>query len=213
MRRMIDVDLLIAEFEKVYPLATNEMGGVVNKRIYDIINSIPVVPGRCSNDDCISRSDLKDKMKKAEEQADTFEMLVEFYEQIIDNAQPVEHERTTGKWIPLYPRTVGEWEYKCSNCGHRGFMHQHNFCSDCGADMREGIIKLVVTIANFVTKLLIERIKLRTFIFVVKWAKLFRLTCFRKDVENGWMRKPNGTTRKEANKNETSNYDNGTERA
>ena len=35
-----------------------------------------------------------------------------------------------GEWIPLYPRTVGEWEYKCSNCGHRGFMYNYNFCSD-----------------------------------------------------------------------------------
>lgn len=32
---------------------------------------------------------LKANMKKAEEQANTFEMLVEFYEQIIDNAPTV----------------------------------------------------------------------------------------------------------------------------
>lgn len=39
--------------------------------------------------DLISREALKANMKKAEEQADTFEMLVEFYEQIIDNAPTV----------------------------------------------------------------------------------------------------------------------------
>lgn len=62
MTRMIDVDLLIAEFEKVYPLATNEMGGVVNKKIYDIINSIPVVQESSPNNpagDLISRDALR----------------------------------------------------------------------------------------------------------------------------------------------------------
>ena len=54
-----------------------------------------------------------------------------------DNAPTVD-ERPQGEWIPLYPRTVGEWEYRCSNCGHRGFMYKYNFCSDCGADMRKG---------------------------------------------------------------------------
>lgn len=39
--------------------------------------------------DAISRSAVKANMKKADEQADTFEMLVELYEQIIDNAQAI----------------------------------------------------------------------------------------------------------------------------
>lgn len=30
-------------FEKIYPLATNEMGGVANKRIYEIIDNAPTV--------------------------------------------------------------------------------------------------------------------------------------------------------------------------
>lgn len=100
--------------------------------------------------DLISRSALKEQVKNEvcevcfdspdERQCSPNCKLCTF-KQLIDNAQPVEPERITGEWIPLYPRTVGEWEYKCSNCGHRGFMHQHNFCPDCGADMREGIIK------------------------------------------------------------------------
>ena len=141
MGRMIDVDLLIAEFEKVYPLATNEMGGVVNKRIYDIINSIPVVSERCPNADCISREALKKALELEYDDAlglcsDEVLATIKLNIKLVDDAQPVEPERTTGEWIPLYPRTVGEWEYKCSNCGHRGFMHQHNFCPDCGADIQ-----------------------------------------------------------------------------
>ena len=61
MERMIDVGLLIAEFEKVYPLATNEMGGVVNKRIYDIINSIPTVPESSNRADTVA---LLENIKK-----------------------------------------------------------------------------------------------------------------------------------------------------
>lgn len=41
--RLIDADALNEEFKEVYPLATNEMGGVVNKRIYEIIDNAPTV--------------------------------------------------------------------------------------------------------------------------------------------------------------------------
>lgn len=63
MTRMIDVDLLIAAFEKVYPLATNEMGGAVNKRIYDIINSIPVVPESCPTDTTALLEKIKEEIR------------------------------------------------------------------------------------------------------------------------------------------------------
>lgn len=41
-----------------------------------------------------------------------------------------------GEWIPLYQRTVGEWEYKCSNCGRRNIINQENLCPSCGAPMK-----------------------------------------------------------------------------
>lgn len=41
--RLIDANELKKAFEKVYPLATNEMGGVVNKPIYEIIDNAPTV--------------------------------------------------------------------------------------------------------------------------------------------------------------------------
>lgn len=40
----ISREALRKAFEAVYPLATNEMGGVVNKRIYDIIDNAQAVP-------------------------------------------------------------------------------------------------------------------------------------------------------------------------
>lgn len=40
---LISREALKKEFEKVYPLSVNEMGGVVNKRIYDIIDNAPTV--------------------------------------------------------------------------------------------------------------------------------------------------------------------------
>ena len=40
---LISREALKKEFEKVYPLAVNDMGGVVNKQIYDIIDNAPTV--------------------------------------------------------------------------------------------------------------------------------------------------------------------------
>ena len=40
---LISREALKKEFEKVYPLSTNEMGGVVNNRIYDLIDNAPTV--------------------------------------------------------------------------------------------------------------------------------------------------------------------------
>ena len=45
--------------------------------------------------------------------------------------------RPKGRWIPISLRTVGEWEYKCSNCWRRGFMTRYPSCPYCMADMRE----------------------------------------------------------------------------
>ena len=40
---LISREALKKDFEKVYPLTTNEIGGIVNKRIYDIIDNAPTV--------------------------------------------------------------------------------------------------------------------------------------------------------------------------
>lgn len=40
---LISREALKEAFEKVYPLSVNEMGGIVNKRIYDIIDNAPAV--------------------------------------------------------------------------------------------------------------------------------------------------------------------------
>ena len=40
---LISRDALKKAFEEVYPLATDEIGGVVNKQIYEIIDNAPTV--------------------------------------------------------------------------------------------------------------------------------------------------------------------------
>lgn len=40
---LISREALKKAFEEVYPLTTNELGGVVNKRIYEIIDNAPTI--------------------------------------------------------------------------------------------------------------------------------------------------------------------------
>lgn len=109
----------------------------------DIVNGLNAIRyGKPYNpsEDCISRSDVKDKMKKAEEQADTFEMLVEFYEQIIDNTQAVEPKRSKGEWLHNSDRPDTLICSVC-NCGWDMWRYESKelkYCPNCGADMRGG---------------------------------------------------------------------------
>lgn len=86
----------------------------------------------------LEEQDTTGAYKRAREMAGIAREQLEYAYNSGYKAAKAKYERPQGNWIPLYPRTVGEWEYRCSNCGHRGFMHQYNFCSDCGADMRKG---------------------------------------------------------------------------
>lgn len=60
MSRYIDADALKEAFEEVYPLATNGMGGVVNKRIYDIIDNAPTVEERPKGEWIESQEEFED---------------------------------------------------------------------------------------------------------------------------------------------------------
>ena len=58
---------------------------------------------------------------------------------LIALAMPYE-ERPHGKWIKHTFNTclgLGEWSYKCSEC-NKVYYGKHNFCPNCGADMRDG---------------------------------------------------------------------------
>ena len=49
-----------------------------------------------------------------------------------------EPERTQGEWIKWDFKTfgaMGDWEYKCSNCG-KVYGGEYNFCPNCGAKMK-----------------------------------------------------------------------------
>ena len=50
-------------------------------------------------------------------------------------------ERPQGEWIKWNFKTfgpMGDWEYKCSNC-EKVYGGEHNYCPNCGADMRKGV--------------------------------------------------------------------------
>ena len=55
---------------------------------------------------------------------------------IIAHGTPYEEERPHGEWIETgeMEEYWGE-EYECSVCGL--LSHEHNFCPNCGADMRK----------------------------------------------------------------------------
>lgn len=120
---LISRDALKKAFEKVYPLSTNEMGGVVNKRIYEIIYNAPTVEPvkqckyckHCGNEDHCSN-------------CHSDHSLFEYY------------ERPQGEWIDYnaYYKT-------CSICKRTvgiDFLIQkyestpkYSFCPNCGAKM------------------------------------------------------------------------------
>lgn len=103
-------------FEEVYPLATNEMGGVVNKQIYDTIDNAPTVAVNCR--DC-----------------DGYEAGY--------SAGLKDAERPHGEWARTGLDYFNNF-YKCSLCGREillsqgdNLLEEYPFCH-CGADMRKG---------------------------------------------------------------------------
>lgn len=86
-------------FEEVYPLVTNEMGGVANKRIYEIIDNSPTV-----------------------------------------------EKRPQGKWTRTGQSFINPNKFRnfcCSNCFWELDEHiriEPNFCPNCGAKMKGGLI-------------------------------------------------------------------------
>lgn len=111
MSRCIDADALKEAFEEVYPLATNEMGGAVNKRIYDIIDNAPTV---------FTQEDIDNVLELS---------------YISGQQHP---ERPKGKWIEVDDGLVSG---RCSLCGWEAVIMETDvcgmpFCPNCGADMR-----------------------------------------------------------------------------
>lgn len=105
--RLIDADALKEAFEEVYPLATNEMGSAVNKRIYDIVDNAPTV---------FTQEDIDNVLELS---------------YISGQQHP---ERPKGKWEYTDGRWgLGDW--RCSKCGGYSNKDTH-YCPNCGADMR-----------------------------------------------------------------------------
>ena len=110
------------EFEKVYPLAVNDMGGVVNKDIYDIINKVPAV---------------KFSLFPADESKD--EAYMRGYKHGVVEGILKGNTRPQGEWIELNERIgIGEdniyTSFKCPFCGYIDLLN-NNFCGNCGTKM------------------------------------------------------------------------------
>lgn len=77
---------------------------------------------------------LKEEMKIAHAKAIDYETVVDMYEKLVDNAPTVEAERPQGEWLKSdIPESILS---KCSLCGFNCGAYTHNFCPNCGADMR-----------------------------------------------------------------------------
>lgn len=81
---LISREALKKEFEKVYPLALNEFGVMVNKQIYDIIDNVPTVETEITNEDL--RNAMTESFKNGYEMA------------------KAKYERPQGEWIPVIER-------------------------------------------------------------------------------------------------------------
>ena len=95
-------------FEKVYPLATNEMGGVVNKQIYDIIDNAPTVELFCAY---LSDGEVRQPCLEA----------------------PCKHERPQGEWNYIQADMC-----VCPFCGAMPHKLYKNYCAKCGAELKGG---------------------------------------------------------------------------
>ena len=111
---LISREALKEAFEEVYPLATNEMGGVVNQKIYEIINNVPPVECPqfnifCENADEQAIADMRAELKR-----------------VLNEIRP------EGEWIDDSPTS-----WKCSCCGY-GVNRWNNtpYCPNCGIKMQ-----------------------------------------------------------------------------
>lgn len=121
--RLIDADELKKTFEEVYPLATNEIGGVANKRIYDIIDNAPTIK-------TFTLADIEEQYRKGLEKG-----LSEW-----------ETERPQGEWLYPYAdnvigkRRIGRSWRVCSVCKvsfTNNIPWNANFCPNCGAEIKK----------------------------------------------------------------------------
>lgn len=116
---LISREVLKKEFEKVYPLATNEMGGIVNKRIYDIIDNAPTVEPCYQTTSCLD-------CKMYDKEKHNCPRFCEVIRSAIE-------ERPQGEWIKIGELGLA---YKCNKCEEVSVTPE-NFCPNCGAKMRE----------------------------------------------------------------------------
>lgn len=91
-----------------------------------------------TNADIISRRSVLDLIRTFPSEEYNSKLLYQSVMQM-PSAQP---ERKTGKWIPVEDREIPYGLLmECSKCKNRIIINdalEHNYCSECGADMRSG---------------------------------------------------------------------------
>ena len=81
---------------------------------------------------CVDRDcDIERSCGKCDLMIPTKEPILEALDMAIE---ALKQEPKTGHWKRIGKR--GEYAYICSQCNHES-MYKGNFCSNCGADMRE----------------------------------------------------------------------------
>lgn len=86
-------------------------------------------------DELLKQIDAERKYLIERGQTGAEHILVHNFRDLVLNAPTIEPKK--GKWIlpnDCVARYLDEWI--CSNCSHL-ISHRHNFCPNCGADMRE----------------------------------------------------------------------------
>lgn len=140
----ISREALKKAFEKVYPLATNEMGGVVNKRIYDIIDNAPAVEPRIEygTDGQPYRLFMSGGKEYERPQwsvsylhPDSITKAMSGGQVVPDTLQGWQYEvRPQGRWITRTEDDGVNHRFYCSCCD-REVLIITEYCPYCGAKM------------------------------------------------------------------------------
>ena len=105
------------------------MSDYIKRKMAEVaLGSMSMLDGKIFVEDAIakiSRLPSADVVERAD-----YEQLRDVFDKTYDS---LIHQRKRGEWTTGY----NGWLF-CSECKHLGYTTEHNFCPNCGADMRAG---------------------------------------------------------------------------
>ena len=136
MGDLIDRQAAIDAFEPDHPVDW------YTTMIVDVLEGLPSAQSETHEErtkthacDLISRQDSVKKMYDLCEDIDSESLHIDVIVDALENL-PSAEPRKKGKWI-LVTDNRGQ-HFECDKCGEWRYHQGQNFCSHCGADMREG---------------------------------------------------------------------------